>query len=354
MKKRVSAILFALVLILSLVVACSDNAHPAATPEVESPAAPREEISVPDTHPHTAAGKARGVFITPYVINSAHPDISWDMFRRLMGDYDMELTWYGVDEFDVFYQILAIEQAIADNLEVIFIGPFDIEAVIPALTRAREAGIIVGLYMSHPPLDEFPDYPFDFFVDDDDYQGAVQTGEFVSERFPDGANFVEVGGQAGHRIAQGRYDGFREALNANIIELDSQFCPTGWNTGEARTIMEDFLLIYGDEIDIVYCHWDNGAAGVIEAVESAGKIPGTDIVAGEIFIIGIDGNRTGYAQVQNGIQALSVGRSFTNMVIKSLENARILLDGGTVEKINWIPHDMVTLETIDSSPEPNW
>ena len=347
MKKRILAGIFALVIIVGFVAACSGNAPPAATPvpATETPAASTQEPPTPA--PQAAGATARGVYIT-MDLSSVSQRFDYHEFQRLMGDYNIELT------INTGGDISAIEQAIAEGLDVIFINPADIEAIIPALTRAREAGIIVCLFLSHPPLDEYPDYPFDFFVGSDDYLGAKQAGEFISEQFPDGANFVEIGGQEGHIFAIERYNGFRDGIEGNIVELDSQFVPGTWQTHEAREIMEDFLLIYGDEINIVYCHWDNGASGVIEAVQCAERIPGTDIAAGEVFIIGFDGNETGYYQVEAGVQALSVGFSFTNIVIKSLELARMMLDGGIVEKINWVPFDMVTLETIDSFPWPYW
>jgi len=73
-----------------------------------------------------------------------------------------------------------------------------------------------------------------------------------------------------------------------------------------------------------------------------------------VFIIGVDGNSTGYQQVEDGDQALSVGRSFTNMVRKSLENARILAGGGTVPEHNIIPMDMVTLDKFELLPWLDW
>jgi ABC-type sugar transport system substrate-binding protein len=74
----------------------------------------------------------------------------------------------------------------------------------------------------------------------------------------------------------------------------------------------------------------------------------------DVFVVGVDGNRAGYKQVRDGVQAASIGQSFTQMAIKSLENARAILNGETVEKINFIPHDIVTLENVDILPEPEW
>jgi len=320
MKKRILAILLVVAMAVVLLAACDGGGGAARQP----------------------GDSARGIFITQDLSNASQ-NFSADEFKRLMGNYNIELQIAGGDVAD---NNRNIDLAIAEKMDMIFINPNDIEAVIPGLTRAREAGIIVGLFSSQPPTD---DYPFDFFAGSDDEKGGIQAGEFVSTQFPNGANFVEVGGQAGHIAATKRYDGFRQGIAANIIELDSQFVPGPWQTDEARTIMEGFLVAY-DNIDIVWCHWDNGASGVIEAAQAAGRLD-------EIFIIGYDGNSTGYQQVKDGVQALSVGQSFTNMAMKCLELARKMLDGGTLsanERISWIPVDMVTRDTIDSFPWPAW
>jgi len=328
MKKRILAILLALVLVVAFVAACNgDNDAPAA-----------DEPAADDT--------MRGIFITQDLSNASQA-FSANEFTRIMGDFDAEVIIAGGDVAD---NIANIERAIADGLDFIFINPNDIYAIIPALERAREEGIIVGLFSSQPPAD-VPDYPFDFFAGSDDVLGGIQAGEFVMTQFPDGANFVEIGGQAGHIAATSRHDGFREGIDTSlIIELDSQFVSGPWVADEARDIMEDFIVMYGDQIDIVWTHWDHGASGVIEAVLAAGIDPA------DIFIIGYDGNSTGYQQVLDGYQALSVGQSFTNMAMESLRMARILFDGGTLAQgyLNWVPVDMVTIDTIHDFPWPEW
>jgi ribose transport system substrate-binding protein len=287
----------------------------------------------------------RGIFITQDLSNASQA-FSAKEFERLMGDHNAEVIIAGGDVAD---NIANIERAIADKMDFIFINPNDIMAIIPALENAREAGIIVGLFSSQPPED-VPNYPYDFFAGSDDVKGGIQAGEFVMSQFPDGANFVEVGGQAGHIAATSRHDGFRQGADTSkIIELDSQFVQGPWQSEEARNIMADFITKHGDAIDIVWCHWDNGASGVIEAVVAAGIDPK------EIFIIGYDGNSVGYQQVKDGLQALSVGQSFTNMAVESLKMARVIYDGGTVpNKLNWVPVDMVTIDSIDNFPWPDW
>ena len=288
------------------------------------------------------AGVELVAFVTQAMSNESQA-FSWREFQRLAPQFGFTMQVFaGENEPQV--EVAGIDQAIAEKYKAVIINPSSIESIIPALRRAKEAGVIVGMYSSLLP-EQYYDL-MDFFCGSDDYLGGVQAGEFVSQRFPNGANFVEVGGQAGHDAQIKRRDGFRAGIAPNIIILDSQNAPTGWNTHEALAIMEDFIVRHGSEIDIVWCHWDNGASGVIQALQNANM--------DDVFVIGVDGNRTGYAQVRAGTQALSVGQSFTNMATESLRNAKTMLEGGTVEKLNWIPLDMVTIDTIDSFVEPDW
>ncbi|MCL2864758.1 MAG: sugar ABC transporter substrate-binding protein [Lachnospiraceae bacterium] len=333
MKKRL-AMLVTLVMTVGLLVACGGggtNEDPPATNDTteETPVAGDGEVF-------------RAAFITQAMSNESQA-FSWREFERLAPEFGFEMTVFA-GENEPAVEFDGVLTAIANGYDAIFVNPSSIEGIVPALQQARDAGLIVGMFSSVLP-EEHQEVQH-FFVGSDDYMGGVQAGEFVSANFPDGANFVEVGGQAGHSAANDRHDGFRTGIADNIVELDSQFAPTGWNTHEALSIMEDFIVMYGDEIDIVWCHWDNGASGVIEALQNAGMT--------DVFVIGVDGNRTGYAQVRNGTQALSVGQSFTNMATESLRLARVLLEGGTVDSINYIPLDMVTIETIDNFVEPDW
>jgi len=284
----------------------------------------------------------RAAFITRAMSNDSQA-FAWREFQRLAPEFGFEMSVFA-GENEPAVEFDGVLTAIANGYDAVFVNPSSIEGIVPALQQARDAGLIVGMFSSVLP-EEYRD-AMDFFVGSDDFLGGVQAGEFVSQHFPDGANFVEVGGQAGHSAANDRHKGFAAGIADNIIELGSQFAPTGWNTHEALAIMEDFIVRFGDQIDIVWCHWDNGASGVIEALRNAGM--------DDVFVIGMDGNRAGYAQVRAGTQALSVGKSFTNMVIESLRNARTMLEGGTVPLDNWIPWDMVTIDTIDSFVEPDW
>jgi len=326
MKKRVLAIIFALVLVLGFVAAC-DGGTPASTPAQED---------------QDGQKIYKAMFITQAMSNESQA-FSWKEFQRLAPEHGFQMT-VTAGENEPAVEFDGVLTAIAEGYDAIFVNPSSIEGIVPALRQALEAGIVVGMFSSELlPADKDA---MTFFVGSDDYKGAVQAAEFISARFPDGAKGVEVGGQAGHSAAMDRHNGFMDGKNDNIVILDTQFSPTGWNTHEALANMEDFIVRFGDQIEFVWCHWDNGASGVIDALQSAGMEG--------VFVVGVDGNRTGYAQVRAGTQALSVGQSFTNMASESLRLARIVLEGGTAPLDNYIPLDMVTIDTIDSFVEPDW
>jgi ribose transport system substrate-binding protein len=324
MKKRTLSVLLTLLVVLVAMAACGNRGS-----------------SGPAT---TDGGRQtfKAAFITQAMSNESQA-FSWREFQRLAVEHGFEMSVFA-GENEPAVEFDGVLTAIANGYDAIFVNPSSIEGIIPALQQAKDAGLIVGMFSSVLPQEHRG--VKHFFVGSDDYLGGVQAGEFVSQNFPNGANFVEVGGQAGHSAANDRHRGFADGIASNIRMLDSQFAPTGWNTHEALAIMEDFIVRFGNDIDIVWCHWDNGASGVIDALRNAGMT--------DVFVIGVDGNRTGYAQVRAGTQALSVGQSFTNMANQSLINARILLEGGTVPADNWIPLDMVTIDTIDNFVEPDW
>ena len=284
----------------------------------------------------------KAAFITQALSNESQA-YAWKQFQQYCAEYGFEMTVFE-GQNDVQNEAKAVSTCIAQGFKVIFINPSDINAIVPSLMEAKEAGLIVGMFSSDIAKD-FWEYR-DFFCGVDDTMAGETAGKAFVDAFPDGATIVEVGGQAGHDAQIKRHDGFMKAIEGSKITLlDSQNC-SGWITQDAMAITEDFIVKYGDQIQGVFCHWDNGATGVIEALKNQNM--------SSVFVAGVDGCRAGFDQVKAGTQAVCIGQSFTNMAIQSLKNARAALDGQAYEEINFIPLDVVTKDTIDSFPYPEW
>jgi len=107
---------------------------------------------------------------------------------------------------------------------------------------------------------------------------------------------LEIRGQPGQDVAEQRAQGFHEVLeqypDIQIISL-----PGYWKTEEGFKITLDVLTAHPD-LDGIYYHADLYIPGIVEGIKAA---KGTFAKVGEpghIFILGIDGNPAGLAQVK--------------------------------------------------------
>ncbi len=239
-----------------------------------------------------------------------------------------------------------VTNCIAQKFKVIFLNPNDISAIVPSIIKAKAAGMIVGMFSSDLAA-ENQKYR-DFYAGVNDTMAGQQAAQAFKKAFPNGAKIVEIGGQAGHDAQIKRHDGFNGAqgiMGSNIQVLDYKACQQ-WATDQAQAIMEDDIVKYGSDIQGVFVHWDNGATGVIQAAKAAG-------ITG-LYIIGVDGNRAGYYQVQSGDQAVSIAQDFVLMTKTDLGLARDVLAGKKVKPINFVPLFAVDKNSIASFDPPEW
>ena len=239
-----------------------------------------------------------------------------------------------------------VTNCIAQKFKVIFLNPNDIHAIVPAIIKAKQAGLIVGMFSSE--LVGADQKYRDFAATSDDNLGGQLAAQQFIKAFPNGATVVEIGGQAGHNAQLQRHDGFngdKGIKGSKIQVLDFKACQQ-WATDQAQAIMEDDIVKYGNKIQGVFVHWDNGATGVIQAAKAAGLK--------NIFIVGVDGNKAGYVQVKSGDQAVSIAQDFTAMVKKELSLAKDVLAGKKVQAFNVIPQLIYDKSTVNNYPLPQW
>ncbi|NLD58657.1 MAG: sugar ABC transporter substrate-binding protein [Clostridiales bacterium] len=288
------------------------------------------------------ADEIKVAFITQSLENASQA-YAWTQFQKYAPEYGFTVQVFQED-YDPQKGVAAIGTCIADGYKAICINPTDPSAIIPALMDAQAAGVIVGMYSSELPAD-FKEYR-DFMCGTDDYMAGQVAAQTLMTAFPDGCNVVEIGGQSGHDAQIKRHDGFVDTIEGtNINLLDSQDC-AAWASDDAQAIAEDFIVKYGDEIDAIYCHWDIGATGIIQALKTAG-IQG-------VYVIGVDGCKVGYDQVREGTQALSIGQSFSQMTQDAFGCITKILNGEEAPDVVWTALDVVTAETIDNFPYPEW
>lgn len=281
-----------------------------------------------------------------YIPNSMSNEMNaygFKIMEQIAGDYNMEVTAFD-GQYDAQVETAAITNCIGQGYDAIILCPSDINAVVPAVMQAKEAGVIVVMYSADLPED-FREFR-DIFVGVDDTVAGAEAAEAIKAQFPDGAKVIEVGGAAGTDCQNRRHDGFTAALEGSNIEiLGYQACDT-WSADQAMGITEDMIVKFGDAIQAVFCHWDNGSTGCIEALNNAG--------IKDTFVVAIDGCRGGFDQVKAGTQSVCISQNVVNISTKTLEVIRAAADGEEYEAENFIPLDVVTIDNVNDLPYPEW
>jgi len=273
---------------------------------------------------------------------------SWKMYQKNAAKYGFNVI--NLDNGgDVQKQTAAINNAVAQGVKAIAINPVDEAGYVPATKKAMaDNGVVVCLSMV-PAADNAKDGST-CSVSVDDILGGKTAAGAILDAFPNGATGVEIGGQAGHVAANNRHTGFSEAVKGTKLQVLDYQNPEAWETDKAQKIAEDMITKYGDKIQFIFCHWDNGATGVINALKAV-KEPW----AQKVMIVAVDGNKTGFQQVESWPNYISIAQNAETITSTVMEQSMkwIKKDPSAVKE-NIIPFDIITKDTIKNFTVPEW
>jgi ribose transport system substrate-binding protein len=280
-------------------------------------------------------------------IDNPSQAFSWKMYQKNAEKYGFDVSVCD-NKGDVQQQTTCINDAVAQGTKAIAINPVDEAGYVPATTAALEAGIPVCLSMV-PPADNARDGS-SCSVSVDDVLGGGVAATAILNAFPEGATGVEIGGQAGHVAANNRHTGFTEGIKGKNIEVLDYQNPSAWDTAEAQDIAQDMITKYGDKIKFIFTHWDNGATGVINALKAV-----NEPWAQEVLIIGVDGNKTGFQQVESWPNYISIAQNAETITSKVMEESmKFIKKDAAATKENIIPFDIINKDTIGNFTAPEW
>jgi ribose transport system substrate-binding protein len=296
--------------------------------------------------PSGAAGDKPTLMFIDQIDNPSQA-FSWKMYQKNAEKYGFNVVVCD-NKNDVQQQTTCINDAVAQGVDAIAINPKDEMGYVPATKEAMAKGIPVCLSMVPPAAEAIDGSTCSVSVDD--IKGGQTAAEAIIAAFPNGATGIEVGGQAGHVAANNRHTGFTEGIKGKNIEVLDYQNPTAWDAKEAQDIAQDMITKYGDKIKFVFTHWDNGATGVINALKAV-----NEPWANEVMIIGVDGNKVGFQQVESWPNYISIAQNAETITSKVMEQAKKFLDKDpSAVKENIIPFDIISKETIGNFTAPEW
>jgi ribose transport system substrate-binding protein len=223
---------------------------------------------------------------------------------------------------DVARQIAQIEDLIQQEVEAIIIWPTNGEAVIPAVRKAKKAGIPVIVTNSNIAEAGF-DFVKSFSGPDNITQGS-RSAEIMCDKFKEmgietTAQVVQISGQPGYTTAIERQKGFDDRL--------PEVCPdvTGRNPAgrlEPREIPEGHGSLPRQvrrDRRRLYAGDDNMGVGALNAAKAAGR-------EGIIFV-GATNFAVGYEAMEKGEYWGSIYQSPVDDAKAALKTAIDVLDG---------------------------
>jgi ribose transport system substrate-binding protein len=192
-----------------------------------------------------------------------------------------ELVVNGInDERDVTRQAALVEEMIGSGVAAIVIAPADSKALIPAIKRAREAGITVVNIDNRLDAEVLKEYQLTIpFVGPNNRRGAEAVGKHLVATLQAGDEVAIIEGIRTSFNAQQRLLGFQDAANeAGLKIVDSQSAE--WEMSQANTIAGAILSEHPNLKAILAAN-DSMALGALAAVKTADKL-------GQVKIVGFD------------------------------------------------------------------
>ena len=198
-------------------------------------------------------------------------------------------------------QVSDVDSMIAQGVDAIFLPPREEKPLLPAVMRAKAAGIPVFLVDRSVDAnvatagEDYVTFMGSDFVD----QGR-RAAEWLVENSGGTETIVELEGTTGSSPANDRKKGFDDVI-AEQQGMEIVASQSGdFARDKGRRVMETLLQSHPD-LTVVYAHNDEMAIGAIQALEAAGRTPGEDVT-----IVSIDGTRDALQAIVDGKMGVTV------------------------------------------------
>ncbi|MCH9653716.1 MAG: sugar ABC transporter substrate-binding protein [Planctomycetes bacterium] len=255
-------------------------------------------------------------------------------------DATYELVVNGIkDERDLSRQVALVEEMVANGVDAIVIAPADSKALVPALRRAREAGVVVinidNKLDSEILKAEKISIPF---VGPDNQAGAKKVGTFLASKLKAGDEVVVLEGIRTSFNGTQRRLGFEAAMKeAGVKIVDSQSAQ--WEMSMANTLVLSMLSEHPNVKAILAAN-DSMALGALAAVKNNGKI-------GEVAVVGFDNIAAVQQAIRDGQILATADQHGGELAVFGIEHAlRLIKDPDAKIEDHETPVDLVTAEVL--------
>ena len=254
------------------------------------------------------------------------------------GDY--ELIVNGIkDERDLSRQVALVEEMVAAGVDAIVIAPADSKALVPALRRAKDTGVVVVNIDNRLDAEVLQQEKVAIpFVGPDNKAGAKKVGAHLATTLQKGDKVAVLEGIRTSFNGTQRRLGFEEAMaEAGIEIVDSQSAE--WEMSIANTIAAAMLSEH-PEIKAILAANDSMALGAIAAVKAADR-------ADDVQIVGFDNISAVQQAIRDGAILATADQHGDQLAVFGIEAAlKLVADPNATAEDVETPVDLITADSL--------
>ena len=248
------------------------------------------------------------------------------------GDY--ELIANGIkNETDLAEQVGLVEQMVSDGVQAIVIAPADSKALVPALKRAKDAGVLVINIDNQLDAATLAKAALTVpFVGPDNRAGARKVGDAAAAKLHAGDEVAIIEGVTTAFNGQQRRLGLEDAAKAagwKIVAVQSG----EWEMEKANAIASALLTAH-PQIKALLCANDSMALGAVAAVQAAGR-------TGQVLVTGFDHIAAVRPMLADGRLLATADQHGGDLAVFGIEAALRLLKTGSAAQDQTTPVDLV-------------
>lgn len=233
-------------------------------------------------------------------------------------------------------QINDVEDFIQQGCDIIYISPVDWQGTRSMLEAAKAANIpTVILDQNIPEADQ---EIASAIVISDNYGAGKLIGESMAKAL-DGKGSIVIYENTLSNAGVQRIAGFEDFMK-DYPEIKVVNRQDGIGQIEASLPVMENMLQANPEITAVFAFNDPSAIGCISAIDSAGLIE-------NIKVFGVDGSKAGVEMIEEGKMFASAVQFPAKQGSTAIQIGYKLLAGETVDKVNFIPVELVDSTNIE-------
>lgn len=248
----------------------------------------------------------------------------------------VEVAWNGpATEADFARQIAIVDDFINRHVDGILLAPTDRDALVPAIRRARQAGIPLSIFDSGANTEDYIS-----FVATDNYGGGVMAARRLAEILNMRGKVAMIAVMPGGASTLAREQGFKETLEKEFPEVKLVAWQFGMSDRARSLAVTEDILTVNPTLNGIFASNESSTVGAAQAVKARN-------LTAKVRIVGFDSSPSLVEDLRAGIIDSLVLQDPFQIGYQGLKTLLDQRAGRTPPKRVDLPPVLVTRENFD-------